>query len=561
MSQELVGQRYLLEREVRRTARLTAYAALDTQSQLPVTIKLLRPDLLAQPAYRAELSQRLAVVKGGLPWAPALLDLELDGDRPFIAERVTAGRTVGDRLRAGESFGADQLTSLAAGAAQALTALHHGPLLMHGTLCPESLLVAGDQSVLLLDCEQPVSPLETVDQARYAAPEVLSGDPVDARADLHALSCILYQAALGQAPFDGPSPLAISANKQRHVPDSLTAWRTDLPAGLVAAVSAGLQREAVSRPADATAFAKLLTQGAAASAATMAPPLGATQILDKAVAMPAASAAAAYNAASAFNAAAAVGGPPAAAPRPPQPVRRESGGAGPFLAVIVVLLIGGGLWWALKHPGGSLTVPALAGMNEEQAIAKLKEVGLKGTQNGSDYDDKVPDGQVLRQQPESGARLNPGDTVQIILSKGSKNATLPSLVNMSEKEAKAELTKRGLKYGSSETVERADAPNGVVVDQFPKAGASVERGSRVSLFVNKKPKDATTPPATPPTDPGKTPDADKTTPDAGKDAKGNLLDRAVEKGAELGREATRKAIEAAKDQLKNAVGGGKDEKK
>ncbi|MES1208453.1 MAG: serine/threonine-protein kinase [Pseudomonadota bacterium] len=135
--------------------------------------------------------------------SPASWALTLDGDPALAPPRRTpaAGR-LGAALA--------PIVRLAA----ALDHIHdHG--IVHRDLKPENVVVSPGGHVTLLDFGLACWPRQRartepkrwrMGTAEYAAPEQTRGDRVDARADLYALGCILYEIVTGCRPFDGISP-------------------------------------------------------------------------------------------------------------------------------------------------------------------------------------------------------------------------------------------------------------------------------------------------------------------------------------------------------------------
>jgi tetratricopeptide (TPR) repeat protein len=83
----------------------------------------------------------------------------------------------------------------------------------------------------------------------YMSPEQAqqaSGSQVDARTDVYALGCVLYEMLAGEAPFTGPTPQAVIAKRFAQQPPSLRVVRPTLPA----TVDAAIQRALAPVPAD-----------------------------------------------------------------------------------------------------------------------------------------------------------------------------------------------------------------------------------------------------------------------------------------------------------------------
>ncbi len=131
-----------------------------------------------------------------------------------------------------------------------------------------------------------------------------------------------------------------------------------------------------------------------------------------------------------------------------------------------------------------VAVPALAGDDEDAAVAALAKVGLAAKINPT-YSETVPSRQVIDWSPRSGKVL-PGTTVTVVVSAGPAPRTVPNLANAAYAAAVAQLQQLGL------TAARQDAfnntvPAGSVVSTSPGAGAQVARGSSVTVVVSKGP--------------------------------------------------------------------------
>jgi hypothetical protein len=122
-------------------------------------------------------------------------------------------------------------------AAKALEAAHAAGL-VHRDLKPQNLMLTGASEapeVKLLDFglataltdseKRPVTDRERALRGfavfgtpEYMAPEQVAGDPVDGRADLYALGCVLYEMLTGASAFEGPSSVVVMGKQLHETP-------------------------------------------------------------------------------------------------------------------------------------------------------------------------------------------------------------------------------------------------------------------------------------------------------------------------------------------------------
>jgi len=177
--------------------------------------------------------------------------------------------------------------------ADALAAAHQAGII-HRDLKPENITYDPDSERAKLldfgiarDAELPPEERLTrtgffVGTLKYVAPEALSGELVDGRADIYSLATIAYWMLTGQHPHGGRTPRELFQQLLTKDPTPLNEAVPGLrfPPGLEAAVMQGLERDPGRRPPTVTAFAANVT---AALAAAPSPRPGLFEALKRAV--------------------------------------------------------------------------------------------------------------------------------------------------------------------------------------------------------------------------------------------------------------------------------------
>ena len=138
-----------------------------------------------------------------------------DGGVPFLVMPLLKGESLEDRLRRTPKLSASEAARLGREAAEGLAAAHAVGL-VHRDVKPSNLwlerLPDGRDRVKVLDfgLARPVENAEHLTRtdalmgtAGYMAPEQARAEPVDGRADLFSLGCVLYRMCTGLAPFRG----------------------------------------------------------------------------------------------------------------------------------------------------------------------------------------------------------------------------------------------------------------------------------------------------------------------------------------------------------------------
>ncbi len=113
----------------------------------------------------------------------------------------------------------------------------------------------------------------------YMSPEQATGERViDARTDIYALGCVLYEMIAGEPPITGPNAQSIIARKMTETPRALTTIRNTVPPTLSHLVDTMVARSAADRPASAKAVATTLEEitasGATGSVVAARSPVG-----------------------------------------------------------------------------------------------------------------------------------------------------------------------------------------------------------------------------------------------------------------------------------------------
>ena len=135
--------------------------------------------------------------------------------------------------------------------------------------------------------------------------------------------------------------------------------------------------------------------------------------------------------------------------------------------------------------GSKAIVPQVVGLQKDAAMKTLSDAGYQPIQYEIRFDEKAPEGTIVRQTPEAGEETKPGRKVYLILSGGKEMAIVPDLRGKSLRDAKMLLLKSNMSIGNVSYAYSDSAANGTVFQQTPPTGSKTSASTQVSVVVSE----------------------------------------------------------------------------
>src|SRR5258706_12565497 len=139
----------------------------------------------------------------------------------------------------------------------------------------------------------------------------------------------------------------------------------------------------------------------------------------------------------------------------------------------------------LLHSKPEVIVPSLEGKLILEALHMVSGLVLALHQEGTEFDEALTAGTIVRQHPPAGIHVRAGRAIRVVISKGGQVLFIPDLIGKPLAEAQSVLASNGLQMGAVQEFFSATMPEGGVIDQNPHSGEVGTRGALVDVQVSK----------------------------------------------------------------------------
>ncbi|MFO0928498.1 MAG: protein kinase [Gemmataceae bacterium] len=244
------------------------FRAEDPHLRRPVALKVMLPVLAANETARARFLREAQACAGiRHDHIVAVYQVGDTNGVPYLAMEFLDGETLDSRLHREGKLPTAEVVRIGREMAQGMAAAHKRGLI-HRDIKPANVwLEAESGRVKILDFGLARSAGQDaalthqgaiVGTPAYMAPEQGQGKPVDPRADLFSLGCVLYRMAAGQAPFVGTDLISTLMAVSTQHPPSPRQLNTTVPAELSDLIMSLLAKEPDRRPSSAAAVIERL---------------------------------------------------------------------------------------------------------------------------------------------------------------------------------------------------------------------------------------------------------------------------------------------------------------
>ncbi len=244
------------------------FLATDLKHNRQVAVKVLRPELSAVVGADRFLREIQVTSRLQHPHILPLYDSGASGGLLYYVMPVVQGESLRERLTRERQLPVGDAVSIGRAVAGALDYAHRQGI-VHRDIKPENILLHDGQPLLAdfgialavraAGGDRLTHTGISIGTPSYMSPEQASGErSVDARTDIYALGCVLYEMLAGEPPFTGPTSQAVIAAALTSKAEPLARRRPSVPDGLASAVHRALEAVPGDRFSTAAEFAAAL---------------------------------------------------------------------------------------------------------------------------------------------------------------------------------------------------------------------------------------------------------------------------------------------------------------
>ncbi|GAA2301303.1 Stk1 family PASTA domain-containing Ser/Thr kinase [Glycomyces scopariae] len=469
----LLGGRYEIGEVVGYGGMAEVHRGRDLRLGRDVAVKLLRADLSRDESFLIRF-QREAQNSASLnhPNIVAVFDTGEDLGIPYMVMEFVNGRTLKEVLIAEGRFEYTAACEVVADMCSALD-FSHKHHIIHRDVKPGNVMLSDTNQVKVMDfgiARALASNQATMTQtsavigtAQYLSPEQARGETVDARSDVYAVGCVLYELLVGHPPFTGDNPVSVAYQHVREEARPPSELNPNVPPSVDAVVMKALAKNPENRYHSAAEMREDLIR-AARGQDVMAPAvMGAadrTAIID---------------------------------PDATAPIRQLSTTSskrrpwlialGVVLALVAVSAAAWGIMTAMNE-AALKTVPGVIGETQEVATETLTTDGfeVEVVEQKAETGDNPDIGNVTAQNPEPGEEVEEGTTVELTVLVAPDDVEVTDVLGEQFDDAQATLEEDNLVVEKNE-IASTEEP-GTVLEQNPEGGTMVAPGTTVMLTVS-----------------------------------------------------------------------------
>ncbi|MCP2262145.1 serine/threonine protein kinase [Streptoalloteichus tenebrarius] len=468
-----------------------------------VAVKVLRADLARDPQFqlrfRREAQNAAALNHPAIVAVYDTGETETDyGPLPYIVMEFVDGRTLRDMIKSEGPLPPRRAMEIMADVCAALDFSHrHG--IVHRDVKPANIMITRSGAVKVMDfgiaravADGQAAVTQTaavIGTAQYLSPEQARGETVDARSDVYATGCVLFELLTGEPPFTGDSPVAVAYQHVREDPRTPSEVNSQIPTVLDAVVLKAMSKNPANRyqsAAEMRADLVRVLSGQRPSApavmseeerTTLLGGGGATEVMGG------------RHRPNALSDADADRAEELAARR-----RKTTMVALVTALCVAVLAIAAWVTTSLLNTDPpkqeKFALPSVVNMEATQARNQLANKGFTNVREKPAPSTAEQRGIVLSMNPPADTQIGKNDPIELTVGAGPERVKVPDLSGRTPEQARQLLAEQGLQAGLEPDQEETDnaALAGKVIKQSPAPGTDVDKNSRVTFTIGRTPE-------------------------------------------------------------------------
>ena len=506
MAGSMIGRtfnnRYKLTERVGLGGMAEVYRAEDNVLGRTVAVKVMLPQYAADPTFTKRFRQEAASAANlQSPYIVSIYDWGLDGETYYIVMEFLRGTDLKTAIKERGAINQRKAAEIGSQVAQALSVAHAGGII-HRDIEPQNIMIQPDGNIKVMDFgiaragDAGLSQTATVlGTAHYVSPEQAQGKELTGASDIYSLGVVLYEATTGKLPFDGQDAVSVAVKQVNELPAPPSTINPNIDPALEAIIMKAMEKDPERRFKDASEMRHILNDYLAGRPVNLGDDISGlkTQVMGGV---------APVNGTAVMNP---VGGANGDAGRTTvnkayaadaNDEGKKKSKRNVVIGVVVALLAVIGIVAAAMALGGNqemVNVPDVSNKPIAEARSELQAAGFTIGTETEVYNPDVEAGNVVSTDPAAGVQAAKGSSVNITISKGTEQVTVPDLRGMSADEAQRVLASYGLNGQQGDTVFSDDVEENRVAQQDIAVGTTAYKGDTITFHLSKGPETASVP--------------------------------------------------------------------